>query len=110
VVMFVITDGERRWRAIGWLIRNGHEFYRDGSRIDKVEVEPNPGDYTEWDRLRQQHTTNNNKKYTVLENAEMCYRKKNFFLKHKEKEHFYLAPHEIPDKDKDLYGPISNTD
>lgn len=121
VVLFILTDGERRWRAIGYILRNVATFFpdlkegeeptwQDGTPIKMVKVEPNPPKFTEWDRLHQQHATNNNKKYSVLENAQICYRKKNFFLKNKEDEKVILAKHEIPEDKLSLYIPVSNDD
>jgi hypothetical protein len=110
VLKFIITDGERRYRAIGWLLRNGHTHYKDGTEINMVEVEPNPRDYTEWDRLRQQHATNNNMKYTTLEYSVLCTRKKKHFLKNKEDANLILSINEIPADQLENFVPISNSD
>lgn len=57
---FFIDEGQRRWMAIGYLlnVKNLTE-YPDGSRIDRVEVLCNPSGFTDAERLKKNHSSQN---------------------------------------------------
>lgn len=66
-----INGGERRFRALRHLLaEKGNEAtYPNGKLIRQVEVLQNPKDFTDMDRLRRIHSSDNNLKYSVMERA-----------------------------------------
>lgn len=93
--VFSLSDGERRCRAIGRLLKEGHTHYPNGKAINMVEVLQNPIGYTEYDRNRQFMSTNNNMKYTDLQWASLCQRMKHSFFKNDENPLLILSREEI---------------
>jgi hypothetical protein len=60
--IFFITEGQRRWKALGILIKEGLETYPNGSPVNKVEVLCNPSDFTTADRLKRNWVSQNKMK------------------------------------------------
>lgn len=76
--VFLLTAGERRWRAIGWLIRNGYKTQANGKPMNLVEVLFNSRDITEEQRISRMVTTDNNLKYKPIELGHAFLRLKTF--------------------------------
>lgn len=68
---FYINGGERRYRAIKYLLQTQGEdaTYPNGQPIRQVEVLQNPKGYTDKDRIRRIHSSDNNLKYSTMERA-----------------------------------------
>lgn len=64
-----INGGERRFRALRYLIASGKEIYPNGKFVREVEVLLNPKGFTDKDRKRRIFSSANNLKYTPLEYA-----------------------------------------
>lgn len=77
--IFWLTDGERRFRAIGWLLRNAYADYANLKPINMVEVLLNPKDTTEEQRLLLMLSSNNKKNYNPIELGHMFLRLKHDF-------------------------------
>lgn len=67
--LFYINEGERRFRALRYLINSGREIYPNGNFVGQVEVLLNPKGFTDKDRKRRIYTSGNKLKYTPLEQA-----------------------------------------
>lgn len=65
--VFYLTRGERRWRSLRWLVKNGHKKFSNGKDLKMVEVIMNPRDITEEQRIKLMLTSDTNKKYHPLE-------------------------------------------
>lgn len=77
--IFWLNDGERRWRAIGWLLRNKHKKYVNDKDVKMVECFLNPSTTTEEERLLLMLGTDSKKKYNDLETAHMFLRLETHF-------------------------------
>ena len=66
-----INGGERRFRALRYLLKTKGEqaTYPNGKLIRHVEILQNPKDFTDLDRLRRIHSSDNNLKYSTIERA-----------------------------------------
>jgi ParB/RepB/Spo0J family partition protein len=64
---FIPSDGHRRYEAIKWLNKNGHEFV-------EVEAILNSTKMSDEQRLLQMWVANDGKELTALEKAEVCKR------------------------------------
>lgn len=74
---FIPNDGERRTRALRFLLDSGLEFYPNGEPIKTVTVIINPAGTTELDRKLAQINTQDNLKLKPMELAYAYLRMKN---------------------------------
>lgn len=77
---FFITEGQRRWMAIGLLLDRGLKTYPSGADIDKVEVLCNPSGFTDADRLKKNYSSQNKMSLKPSELAAGFLLYKNSFL------------------------------
>lgn len=67
---FVLTEGERRTRALRHLIATGREFYPDGKTpVNIVKVLLNPAGTTDQDRMRIAISSGNKLPFTTMQRA-----------------------------------------
>lgn len=65
---FIPTDGHRRYYGIMKLIADGHTVWpRTGAKIEMIEIEPLPKEFTELDRAKLVIHSQNNLQLTPLE-------------------------------------------
>lgn len=82
---FVVNEGERRYKAIRYLINQELETYPDDTPIRKVVVLLNPPTLTEKDRYVRAFTSQNKKKLKIMEIAYGALRlKEEFHLTHEQ--------------------------
>lgn len=69
--LFYINGGERRFRALRYLLNKYGEktTYPNGEPVRLVEVLQNPKDFTDKDRIRRIHSSDSNLKYSPMERA-----------------------------------------
>lgn len=77
--IFWLTDGERRFRAIGWLIRNKHKTWPNGQPINMVEVMPNKAGTTDEERLLIMVSTDKKLKYKPIQLGHLLLHLKTYF-------------------------------
>lgn len=66
---FLVNEGERRFRAIRYLLAQGLDTYPNGQPVSRVEVMLNPTYFTEQDRFIRNFTSQNKKKLKPMEIA-----------------------------------------
>lgn len=66
---FVLNEGERRTRALNYLVNSGRTHYPDGTEISKVEVILNPKGTTDIERKRKIVTSQEKLLLTPMEKA-----------------------------------------
>lgn len=110
IMVFQLTDGERRYRAIRYISKVlNKKHWKNGDKVEDVEVINNPHGYSEADRLRQVFHTNHNLKLTPLQWAEGCHRFKTMFKKHKETGDLILIT-DIEEKEEGDYKNLTSED
>lgn len=67
--IFYVNGGERRYRALRWLLACKMSIYPNGSEVRKVEIILNPKGFTDADRRRRILSSDNNLRYTSIERA-----------------------------------------
>lgn len=66
---FYITNGERRFRALRYLVATGRNIYPNGESVEEVYVLLNPSGTTDLDRKRKVIATQDNLKLKPMERA-----------------------------------------
>lgn len=66
---FYINNGERRFRAIWYLLNAGNEVYPNGDAIANVQVLLNPKGTTDLQRKKRMYSTNDNLPFTPMQKA-----------------------------------------